>query len=525
MGMHMTTDLLDIAIKQLDFNNGQMFDLSSDIKPLNQDDWLNKSDWLASARKAGAESIFFVANNPVVVFARSTKSAPAKIEAFNKLWCLSRPRLLFLESEGELSVIDLAQAPIRHRGNDIGENLKTLETLTAIKDVSQRLQIFHRDNIESGKVFEHDRFGSLKYRADQALISDLKTVRKRLMDEDLCSSSAHALIGRSIFIRYLEDRSILTGDYFLKVAGSNSKWRSLLSSPCSRENLDFSGIHAMYPRVLQDKSFTFALYRSLAADFNGDMFPNIEKEEQQVESRHLELIQSFIYGDVEAQEKLFFFSYKFDIIPLDLISAIYEEFYHASTKKEDKKNKARQDGAYYTPPALAEFVLSRVLTVDVLKQNPRVMDPACGSGIFLVEAFRRMVRFHISQKGFPPSFAHLKELLGRHIVGIEVNEEAARIAAFSLYLAMLHYLDPPSILEYIKKGNRLPNLIASKEESPNHYNSIHVANAFSLDNDVIGNVDVVVGNPPWGAPGKNADKTQKHASALCWIGVKRRNTL
>lgn len=505
----MEQDILKSIIDRLDFSQGQLYDVSPNTRLLECSDWLNLGDWLTAARNAGAEKIFFVDNNPVVVFARCEQGNLSKIKAFNKLWCLSRPRILFLECGGELSVIDLAQAPIRTDASDNQPQLKTLETLSSIKKVAQQLQDFHRDHIESGKVFEGGRFGSIKHRADKALISDLKAVRQVLLATKLKSSYVHALIGRSIFIRYLEDRGVLTEAYFLKVAEGSPEWESLLNKPHSRENLDFSGIRAFYPRVLQNKLFTYALYRSLSTDFNGDMFPNIDEEERHVQDNHLQLIQDLLYGDVDAQKKLFFFSYKFDIIPLGLISAIYEEFYHASSSVDDKKCKARQDGAYYTPPVLAEFVLSRLLTVDVLKQSPRILDPACGSGIFLVEAFRRIIRYHISQRLSVPSFNELKQILGQQIAGIEVNEEAARITAFSLYMAMLHYLDPPSILDHIMQGNKLPNLIASENNSANHYNNIHVGNAFSIESDAVGDMDIVVGNPPWGAPGNKADKGAK----------------
>ncbi len=523
----MTQDLLKSIIDTLDFNQGQLYDVSTNIRVLGGTNLLNLGDWLTTARKAGAEKIFFVDNNPVVVFARCEPGHLAKNIAFNKLWCLSRPRILFLECDGELSVIDLAQAPIRPNISKNQPELITLETLRSIKDAAQQIQDFHRDNIESGKIFESGRFGDIKNRADKALISDLKEVRQALLATELTSSYAHALIGRSIFIRYLEDRGILTEAYFTKIAEGTPEWETLLNKSYSRENLDFSGVRALYPRVLRSKSFTYELYRSLSADFNGDMFPNIDEEEQHVQNKHLELILDLLYGDSGVQKKLFFFSYKFDIVPLDLISAIYENFYHASPtspSKDKKSNKgtnqtrARQDGAYYTPPVLAEFVLSRLLTVDVLEKSPRVLDPACGSGIFLVEAFRRIIRYHISKHFSVPSFNDLKQILSKQIAGIEINEEAARITAFSLYLAMLHYLDSPSILDHIKQGNKLPNLIVSKKNSTNHYNNIHIGNAFSIDAETVGDVDVIVGNPPWGAPGRGAKKdvVARHSILLQW---------
>jgi len=506
----MENSFFDEVYKKLDYNTDKIFDLSIPIEKVSAENWLNKGEWLLAAKKVGAEKIFFIDNNPIIIFAKCNKNLDEKIECFNKLWSLARPRILFLECGGELSVIDLGQKPVSP--TDKIKEIKSLETVTKIKDVAIKLQAFHRDNVESGKVFGDKRFGDLKNRADQSLISNLKIVRKELMGAGLCDDKlkfAHALIGRTIFIRYLEDRKILTEAYFRNVAEQNEEWLTLLTNPTSKDNFDFSKTKALYPKVLQNKDFAYALFKSLSNDFNGDMFPNVDKEEATVTIKHLKIIQDLLYGDVGIQKKLFFYSYKFDIIPLDLISAIYEEFYHSESNNNENKSKARQDGAFYTPAVLAEFVLSRVLTVKELKNNPKVLDPACGSGIFLVEAFRRIVRFAWKNKKKSLDFNEIKEILRNQIFGIEVNEEAARITAFSLYLAMLHYLDSPSILEQIKKGNKLPNLLKSNKKGGDFYNTIRVNNAFDKSNNDLKNIDIVVGNPPWGAPGNKADEITK----------------
>jgi type I restriction-modification system DNA methylase subunit len=495
----MSSQLIDSVIRELDFTRGALFDASIHPNGHNKDEWLDKGDWLKSAALARAEKLFFIKNNPMTVFACCGDSTADRINAYNKLWCLSRPRILFLESSGEIFVIDLANPPVAKSNNDLDQEFEKMLLLRAVRDNLQILQEFNRENIESGKVFEDERFSSLKNRADQALIADLKIVRKNLIDAGLDKSYAHNLIGRSIFIRYLEDRGIINDDYFAKVANSDSRWKTLLQKSAPEENADFSDIQSKYVRVLQNKDFIYALFESLSKDFNGDMFPNIDAERKEVKEKHLNLLRGMLYGNTD--QKLFFYSYNFSIIPLDLISAIYEEFYQSASKsKMENKGKnflSRQEGAFYTPPVLAEFVISRVLTNEVIPRKPRILDPSCGSGIFLVEAFRRIVRYQLA-KGKRPSFIDLKDIIGKQLVGIEINEDAARIAAFSLYIALLNYLDPPSILEYIKKEERLPNLIVSHPKRVDCYNNLFVDNAFNLDTKTIGKIDIVVGNPPWG---------------------------
>lgn len=531
-------DILETVYKDLDYISGTLCDTAE--SPANCSDvsqWIDKGEWLTAAKRAGADKIFFVDNNPVIVFAQCGVDDREKIKTFNRIWCLARPRLLFLASPGQLTVLDLAQKPVEENDPKNWEKikkLKNIEIIEHISNVTSELQRYHRDNIESGRVFGDERFGDLNNRADKALIRDLKTIRQELIKAGLSDEKirfAHALIGRSIFIRYLEDRGILDEKYFRNVAAKQAGWTDILKVKrlgC----YDFTEKPAFYPRVLKNKEFTYTLFKTLARDFNGDMFPDVEAEERIVKQKHLNLIQNLLYGDTDSQKKLFFYSYRFDIVPLELISSIYEEFYHSSTKEKDKKTKARQDGAYYTPPVLAEFVLSKVLTYDIIEKNPRVLDMACGSGIFLVEAFRRIVRYRWHRKKAPLAFEELKNILKEQIAGIEAVEEAARIAAFSLYLSMLHYLDPPAIAQHIKQGNKLPNLLASNSKSENHYHCILHANTFDVDyveSNPLWNfgtkcADIIVGNPPWGAPGNNADDETKkrHKKMLEWCKANNR---
>ncbi len=347
----------------------------------------------------------------------------------------------------------------------------------------------------------------------------MEIVRDSLYESGLNSSyihHAHALIGRSIFIRYLEDRGILDKAYYRKVA-KRCQCTEILNNPLSHELRDHADKEAYYARVLNNKKFTYELYRALSDDFNGDMFPDIADEEKVVRQQHLNIIQSFFYGDQQDQQKLFFFSYRFDIIPLELISAIYEYFYASSSDHEAAKggkNERRNQGAYYTPPVLAEFTLSRVLDEKELMKIPRVLDPSCGSGVFLVEAFRRIVRYNWSIRGKRLSFDELKKVLKEQIVGIEINSNAASVAAFSLYLAMLNYLDPPSIQKHIRANNKLPNLLKSKKQ--NSYNCLHAKNAFLCSKEEIGPVDIVVGNPPWGPL-----KAHKGSKMIKWCANKK----
>lgn len=535
-------ELLKSVYDQLGFAEGALYDCGDEPKQFSKKDWIEKGEWLTLTKEVGAEKIFFIENNPVAIFAKSDVNEPEVLrQLYNKIWCMSRPRLLFLAYPGELAIYDLAKEPAR---DETGwEKNKPLDFARSVNKVAEKLKAFRREQLETGLIFEEEeyRFGDIKNRADKALISDLKEVRRELINKGLGGENikyVHALIGRSIFIRYLEDRKIIIPDDFHEVASNEKKWKEVLKNNAPRSGLNLSEGDPLYARVLSDKDFTFALFEKLAKDFNGDMFPDVTQEKQVITQKHLHSIQDLLFGDIGKQKKLFFYAYKFEIVPIELISSIYEEFYHPGINKEksEKPTKKSSEGAYYTPAALVEFLVNQVLTPERLETKPRVLDPSCGSGIFLVEAFRRIVRHRRLELGKKPNFQNLQKILREQISGIEINPEAARIAAFSLYLSMLHYLDPPSIREQIyERGNQLPNLVFDEcNQGGKSYNTILPANAFDSEyinsNPILRKLfssncaDIIVGNPPWGSPGnRKKDKEAREANKLAvkWCGKKQ----
>jgi hypothetical protein len=514
--------LLNAAIIGLGFSEGQLLSADRQMSDATRGDWIEKGDWLSLAKFVGAEKIFFVEQNPVIVFARAdTNDLPSLRELYNRIWCMARPQLLFLARPGELSVYDLSKSPVAADETLDAQGRLISETVRTIADVQSQLRAFRREEIETGSFFEASGFAPGGHRADKALIRDLRIVRQQLLDQGLPARYAHSLIGRSIFIRYLEDRAILLPEYFENVARSNQKWSRILARelPTPAASAEMGQIR--YLRVLEDHAFTYRLFQQLASDFNGDMFPVDEAERSHVTADHLALLRNLLIGNTSDQQQLFFYAYSFDVIPIELISSIYEEFYN------EQQGKTKNHGSHYTPSVLVDFVLARTLTEEVLSQEPRVMDPACGSGIFLVEAFRRIVRYQMwKQGGKRLSRPQLRRILRDQVAGIDINEEAIRVAAFSLYLAFLHYQEPREINEQ----RRLPNLKWSQEnheQREQYFNILLHGNAFEIAqpnrSDMVakrfgmGAADVVIGNPPWGYPkvGDDLGRTALKAT-LTW---------
>src|SRR5258708_37826003 len=82
-----------------------------------------------------------------------------------------------------------------------------------------------------------------------------------------------------------------------------------------------------------------------------------------------------------------FRAYDFAYIPIEILSEVYEQFIEDSKKK----------GAIYTPEILADYLLSEVNTVKPLTEETKILDPACGSGVFLVLAYRRLIEAELAR--------------------------------------------------------------------------------------------------------------------------------
>ena len=129
--------------------------------------------------------------------------------------------------------------------------------------------------------------------------------------------------------------------------------------------------------------------------------------------------------------------YSFKDLPVELISHIYQQFVSDT------------DTSVYTPPFLVRLMLDEAMTwerLDRLQERGEViLDPACGSGVFLVEAYKRLVLHWRSRNAWKrPGKRVVKQLLNR-LRGIDLDEGAVELAAFSLCLALCDALEPRTI--------------------------------------------------------------------------------
>lgn len=278
---------------------------------------------------------------------------------------------------------------------------------------------------------------------------------------------ATKLVLRLIFVRFLIDRGV---------------------------DLDYNGFSAdilqsqnEFINIISDRDKVYKLFAHLKNKFNGNLFElNDELECSELTENVFKLLATFFAGDEvlsESGSQLSLFKlYDFNIIPVELISNIYEILLG--------KEKRNRDNAFYTPNYLVEYVLNKTIAKALKdKHELKILDPACGSGVFLVDSYRRIIQENLGEKAYYEDDAILKKLLTDNIYGVDINDEAIDVTIFSLYLTILDYKDPKTLSEFT-----LPNL---KGEN------LFVSDFFSVENlapllDKKIEFDYIIGNPPWG---------------------------
>ena len=248
----------------------------------------------------------------------------------------------------------------------------------------------------------------------------------------------------------------------------------------------------------------FLLFDWLRATFNGDLFPMDDPgaERDHLTAEHLAFIREFVDGrslipQRRGQGRLFRF--RFNAIPIDLISAIYQQFARSSASEE-----ADSQGLHYTPIELVHLTLDPVF--EGLSPSSRLIDPACGSGAFLVEAFRRLV--WRATRGTSAPRRLVRDILYNQLYGMDINRSALGIAAFSLYLAALELdEDPVNDAADLKFDHLINKTLFEWDTVSGTLPPALGARSF----------DAVVGNPPWtfiGHPGEAIARVKDEEDTL-----------
>jgi len=425
---------------------------------------------MEKAETYGAHAVFFEAGRngaPDVAQAFIFVSdGPADDADFGKLhkrlWSWGGVPLLYRKTPGVIQLFRCAHKPdfVSATGEIICKPVKTLRIAAEISNDPW----WDATQLRNGTLWDDPavckEMLSARKAAHKRLIDAVKELSADLNEEGILRKHLRRrLLILSLLISYLEERGVFPPDYFGQFLKGASRFFQVLANGRALVNL----------------------LEALEERFNGHVFI-LEAGDRDAlkDNGQLARFARLVEAKQEKNGQLTLWElYSFKDLPVELISHIYQLFVNDTAT------------AVYTPPFLVRLILDEALTWERLDRlhakNEIILDPACGSGVFLVEAYKRLVLHWRSRNGWTqPSKAILKGLL-KKVHGIDVEAGAIELAAFSLCLALCDALEPETIRASIKLFPKLAGKTL-------HHSCFFEAKERGVVKDPIG---VLTGNPPF----------------------------
>lgn len=441
------------------------------IRVSSDEDWLNKVALPSRIYRLleknellkTLDAFFCFDNKPLILFF-NLENSNRKQELHKAIWNFNESPIAIIVENNAVEIFN---------GFSIDENTKLLHSIGGV----EKLDDFTYFELVTGKTWEkYQKDLSHKNRVDYKLLENIEAAQGLMMNLGLSQTLVNALIGKIIFYRYLIDRKVR-----LNYQGKE-RW----------DNRDLC-------ECLANKDSFFAFVRHLEnkdTGFNGDMFRITPEDYQHISQGALNVLIRLLESEnLATGQRSLFDIYDFSILPIEFISNMYEKFIGV-----DKQN---QESAYYTPTFLVDYIVAETvekhLKADDKNYNCRILDPSCGSGIFLVESLRRIIEKYVKVKKIKntnsESFREgLKKLVCDNIFGIDKDYDAIQVAIFSIYLTLLDYQEPADIEKF-----KFPNLFGK---------NLICSDTFDVDNPELKDLeerklqfDYIIGNPPWKGSG------------------------
>jgi hypothetical protein len=380
-----------------------------------------------------------------------------------RLWSWGGVPLLYRRTPGQIQLFRCAHDPdfISPTGEQICKPFRFL-------DIGSRIAAteawWDAERIRNGTLWDDPNACRLMLSAQKAahrkLVEAVRDLNDELSSKRLLTAGLRRrLLILSLLIAYLEERGVLGPDFFGRFLKDASR----------------------FFEVLRDGAALVEMLKALEDRFNGHVFALKDDEVDALKSsKQLARFASLVEGYEDAGGQLSFWRlYSFKDLPVELISHIYQLFVTDT------------DSSVYTPPTLVRLMLDEALSWDridrLMASQEIVLDPACGSGVFLVEAYKRLVLHWRSRNGWAkPGVDELRNLLDR-VHGIDLEAGAVELAAFSLCLALCDALEPEEIRASVKLFPKLADA------------SLHKRCFFEAKEEALikAPVGVLVGNPPF----------------------------
>jgi len=397
-------------------------------------------------------------------------------EIQKKLWTSGEVPLACILYNTSVTIIDCTK-PV-----NIDNETITPVILETLKYTAKANRLYNEQfavKIKTGVFWEEEenknkfKFSNSAY---DNLIENIRRVEIKLEKEYRNTDKAIVvkIIVQSILIKYLEERfdnegnRLLSEKYFQKYDKATT-----------------------FNEVLQKGRFVELLddLNDEDSGLNGNVFQWKDEEKEILRTLKLDIVAQLLdTNSKNINQKELFPDWRylnFQYIPVELISRLYEEF--LGTNKQE-------NGLFYTPSHLAKLLVDECLPLnkynDINLAGFQILDPACGSGIFLVLVFKRLIQIwrlqnwdRQSQVLPSPPISEMKKIL-KNIYGVDKEDQAVSLAAFSLSLALCDELNPKQIIYDLKFDDlQKENLIYS--------------NFFTCEKVKDKKFDLIIGNPPY----------------------------
>lgn len=401
------------------------------------------------------DAIFSIDNKPFILFFDTLKNKKKKLK---EIWNFNESPIVIITEGDSLEIYN-------------GFEFILEDDSLRLFGKTDKLNDFSYFELVTGKTFEkYQKDFSYSNRIDYHLLDNIRAARDLLVADGLSIELTNSLLGKVIFVRYLIDRKVKLD---FEKEGKSRKWT----------NSEFC-------ELLSDKQKVRAFFKYLKKKFNGDLFPISDDDINFISTSSLAIVVKLLSGDEVASGQLSLFNlYDFSIIPVEFISNVYELF----IGQDQQENR----GAYYTPLFLVDYILSETVEKKFLTEpesyNCKVLDPSCGSGIFLVETLRKIIeQFQLNNPTYLKNPDHykkqLKRLASENIFGIDKDKSAVNVAIFSIYLTLLDYQEPSDIESF-----KFPLLYNRNFFSEDFFNA---KAEFNTQLEKI-SFEFILGNPPW----------------------------
>lgn len=458
-------------------------------------DNLNLSEVLAieEAKKFGADAIYFrkmLEKNisiPQVYIYEGSYDENDLLELHRKLWSSGVVPIFYI-IHGDLIKIFSSTTRVKRIGSKF--HIEPLEIFEFIAEIDEQYNSIYKrfsaELFDTGAFWQSEQNGKLIDVSNspyQTLLIGLLNARRYLNANinkmgAISEFTISKLLIMCILIKYLDEKQDQYGNKLFDI------YRDFIGV--------FKEVH-QFTDILR-YGYSISFFELLSKKFNGKVFHFDDVEKEEISNADLSYVADIFDARVKNNQYVIWQLYSFNHLPIELISGIYEAFLKKNI--EDSSNR----GIVYTPPYLVNLLIDECMPINKAveyfnQESFKVLDPACGSGIFLVTALKRMIQWKAvisyiqTGKIVYPDIETVKRIIKNNIFGIDIEQDATLISIFSLVVALCEKLTPMQIWNELQ----FDDLSLNNIQTINFFKYFQRAQSEET-------FDLIIGNPPFNPP-------------------------